>query len=177
MMKRTIVSVVVLLVALPAAARLDAQQHPNFSGTWKVAKQDPPPTAGRGGQAGGPDERGGTKALEVTPATVVITQNGNDLTFESHMTDGWVRKLQFKLDFTSTVNPLSPGDDGGEPRINGPTKTRGRWLDGKLYLHLTQGLGQRRDILTMSGNVLTIRRDYETPGGSGTMYLTLNKVS
>ena len=50
-------------------------------------------------------------------------------------------------------------------------------MGDKLYLHLTQGLGQRRDILTISGNVLSIQRDYETPGGVGTVYLTFNKVS
>jgi hypothetical protein len=109
--------------------------------------------------------------------TLTITQNGDDMTFESTMSDGWVRTLKFNLKFEYTVNPLPPGGDGGEPRLNGPTKTRGRWMGERLFLHLTQGLGQRRDILTMSGNVLSIQRDYETPGGAGTMYLTFNKVS
>ena len=53
----------------------------------------------------------------------------------------------------------------------------GRWIADKLYLHQTQGLGQRRDILTMSGSQLSIRRDFETPGGAGTLYLTFDKVS
>jgi hypothetical protein len=88
-----------------------------------------------------------------------------------------VRTLKFNLKFEYTVNPLPPGGDGGEPRLNGPTKTRGRWMGERLFLHLTQGLGQRRDILTLNGNVLSIQRDYETPGGAGTMYLTFNKVS
>lgn len=34
-----------------------------------------------------------------------------------------------------------------------------------------------RDVLTLNGGVLSIQRDYETPGGSGTLYLTFNKVS
>ena len=76
-----------------------------------------------------------------------------------------------------TVNSLPEGGDGGEPRLNGPTKTRGRWMGDQLYLHLTQGIGQRRDILSMKGSMLSIRRDYETPGGSGTIYLTFEKVS
>lgn len=50
-------------------------------------------------------------------------------------------------------------------------------MGSKLYPHLTQGLGQRRDVLTLSGDVLSIQRDYETPGGSGTLYLTFNRVS
>jgi hypothetical protein len=176
MMKRIAAGVVAMVLALLAAPSIDAQQRANFTGTWKLAKQDPPPASGRGGRGGGA-ERGSTRALEVTPVSVKITHSGNDLTFESTMGDGWVRTLQFKLDFTYTVNPLPPGGDGGEPRINGPTKTRGRWLGDKLYLHMTQGLGQRRDILTMSGNVLSIQRDYETPGGSGTLNLTFDKVS
>ena len=179
-----VVSVVALVFALHTAAAVEAQQQPapsrvegpNFSGTWKLAKQDPP-TTGRGGGRGGGDDRGALRALEATPVTVKIAQSGNDLTFESTMGDGWVRTLQFKLDFAYTENPLPPGGDGGEPRLNGATKTRGRWIGNKLYLHLTQGLGQRRDILTLSGGVLSIQRDYETPGGSGTLYLTFNKVS
>jgi hypothetical protein len=157
----------------PAPSRADGQ--PNFSGTWKLTKQDPP-TTGRGGGRGG-DDRGASRALEATPETVKITHSGNDLTFESTMRDGWVRTLQFKLDFVITENPLPPGGDGGEPRLNGPTKTRGRWMGNKLFLHQTQGLGQRRDVLTLNGDVLTIQRDYETPGGSGTLYLTFSKVS
>jgi len=170
------VSVVALVFALQTASAVEAQQQPNFSGTWKLAKEDPP-TTGRGGGRGGGDDRGALRALEASPVAVKIAQSGNDLTFESTMSDGWVRTLQFKLDFAYTENPLPPGGDGGEPRLNGATKTRGRWMGNKLYLHLTQGLGQRRDILTLSGGVLSIQRDYETPGGSGTLYLTFNKVS
>ena len=173
-----------LAFALQTAAPVAAQQQPassgverpNFSGTWKLVKQDPP-TTGRGGGRGGGDDRGALRALEASPVTVKIAQSGNDLTFESTMSDGWVRTLQFKLDFAYTENPLPPGGDGGEPRLNGATKTRGRWMGSKLFLHLTQGLGQRRDILTLNGGMLAIQRDYETPGGSGTLYLTFTKVS
>lgn len=175
MMKRLIVWVGALVLALTAASGVEAQQRANFSGTWKLAKQDPPPRPARG--AGDGENRGATRALEVAPLTLTITHNGDDMTFESTMSDGWVRTLKFNLTFEYTVNPLPPGGDGGEPRLNGPTKTRGRWMGDRLFLHQTQGLGQRRDILTMNGNVLSIQRDYETPGGAGTMYLTFNKVS
>jgi hypothetical protein len=158
-------------IALTITSGVAGQARPDFSGTWKMVTQDPPAAAPGGGQ------RGGSRALESTPATVVIEHKGNDMTFESVMPDGWNRKLQFKLDFEQTVNPLPPGGDGGEPRLLGPTKTRGRWMGEQLYLHLTQGLGQRRDILTMKGRMLSIRRDYETPGGSGTIYLTFERVS
>ncbi len=179
MMKRVGLSVVALVLALPVASPVHAQEAVNFSGTWKFVKQDPPNRAGRGGEvpALSGSRSGGTRALEVAPVTLTITQSGDDMTFESTMSDGWVRTLAIKLDFTVTVNPLPPDGDGGESRISGPTKTRGRWMGDKLYLHQTQGLGQRRDILTMSGDVLSIQRDYETPGGSGTLYMTFNKVS
>lgn len=176
MTKRIAVSVGALVLALTVAPSVDAQKQANFSGTWKLAKQDPPPRPARGAANDG-ENRGATRALEVPPVTLTITHNGDDLTFESTMSDGWVRTLKFNLKFEYTVNPLPPGGDGGEPRLNGPTKTRGRWMGERLFLHLTQGLGQRRDILTLNGNVLSIQRDYETPGGAGTMYLTFNKVS
>ena len=179
MTKRVALAVVALALALPVASPIDAQEAVNFSGTWKFVMQNPPERAGRGGgtPALSGDARGGTRALEVAPVTLAITHRGNDMTFESTMSDGWVRTLEFKLDFSYTVNPLPPTGDGGEPRLNGPTKTRGRWMGDKLFLHQTQGLGQRRDILTLSGNVLSIQRDYETPGGSGTLFMTFNKGS
>lgn len=164
-------STVAIVITLTATSGIAAQERPDFSGTWRLVKQDPPVAEARGGR------RGGARALEATPVTLVIAQSGNEMVFESAMADGWNRKLEFKLDFETIVNPLPPGGDGGEPRLNGPTKTRGRWNGGQLYLHLTQGLGQRRDILSVTGGMLSIRRDYETPGGSGTIYLTFERVS
>jgi len=166
------IRILAVAIALAATTGAGAQSQPDFSGTWKMVKQDPPTPSGRGGGV-----RGGSKALESSPATIVIAHKGNDMTFESVFPDGWNRKLDFKLDFNQTVNPLPEGGDGGEPRLNGPTKTRGRWMGDQLYLHLTQGLGQRRDILSLKGPMLSIRRDYETPGGSGTIYLTFEKIS
>ena len=179
MLTRVGLSVVALVLALPVASPVHAQGAVNFSGTWKFVKQDPPNRPGRGGgtPALSGSRSGGTRALEVAPVMLTIAQSGDDMTFESTMSDGWVRTLAIKLDFTLTVNPLPPDGDGGEPRISGPTKTRGRWMGDKLYLHQTQGLGQRRDVLTMSGDVLSRQRDYETPGGSGTLYMTFTKVS
>lgn len=178
MKTQSVLSVVVLTLVSMAAPSTNAQQHPDFTGTWKLVKQDPPPrTGGRGGER---DARGGGRALESTPSMIVITQSANAMAFESttgSAPDPFIRKLEFNLDFEITINPLPPGADGGEPRLNGPTKTRGRWMADGLYLHLTQGLGQRRDILTLNDGVLQIRRDYETPGGSGTISLTFNKVS
>ena len=89
-MNRIAVAVVALMFALQTASAVEAQQQPNFSGTWKLAKQDPP-TTGRGGGRGGGDDRGALRALEASPVTVKIAQSGNDLTFESTMSDGWVR--------------------------------------------------------------------------------------
>jgi hypothetical protein len=176
MLKRITFSLAALLI-LAATSGVNAQKQANFTGTWKLVKQDPPPRAPRGEVGDDGQVRGATRALEVAPVSVTITHNGDDMTFESTMSDGWVRTLKFNLKFEYTVNPLPPGGDGGEPRLNGPTKTRGRWMGERLFLHMTQGLGQRRDILTLNGNVLSIQRDYETPGGAGTMYLTFNKVS
>ena len=181
MMKRVALLLMALALAVPAWAQ--APGSVNFSGTWKLAKTDPPPTGrGRGRGRGNAEAEeggggGGSRALEAVPTTIVMNQSGNELTFESTMTDGYVTRLLFKLDFTQNVQPLPPGGDGGEPRLNGPQKTKGRWDTDKLYLYLNQGIGQRRDILSLSGGVLTIRRDSETPGGSGTVTLTFTKVS
>jgi hypothetical protein len=175
-MKRTGFALMALIVVALAADRdVDAQGTVNFAGTWKLVKTDPPEGGGGSGWRGA--VRGGTRALEAVPPTIVIQQSGNDMTFESRMSDGWARRLAFKLDFTMTSNALPEGGDGGEPRINGPTKTRGRWRGDELWLHLTQGLGQRRDILKLSGDTLTIRRDWETPGGSDTRTLVYVRAS
>src|SRR5687767_15885571 len=81
-MRTAVMSAVALALALHTAAPVEAQQQQNFSGTWKLMKQDPP-TTGRGGGRGGGDDRGALRALEATPVTVKIAQSGNDLTFES----------------------------------------------------------------------------------------------
>jgi hypothetical protein len=184
-----------LLIALAIVVAFpSAQGKVDFSGTWKLDKTDPPmgQGGGRGGRGGGRGGRGNAEgsggggpssanarstALEAVPATIVISQSGNDLSFDSTFPDGYVIKLKYKLDFTYTVLPLEPGGDGGETRLNGPRKTRGRWDGEALYLYVSQGIGQRRDILTLSGGVLSILRDTETPGGSGTIKMMYTKAS
>ena len=116
MMKRVGLFSVVLVVML--AAVLKGQTNPNFSGTWTLSKIEPPPT-GRG--IGG----GGDEAFGAIAQTVIITQSGSDLTFQS----GSVKAV-YTLDNNTTVTP--PGD------VNG-LKMRAHWEGSKLLLHYKRG--------------------------------------
>jgi hypothetical protein len=169
MMRRSTVSSLALTLALPVLAW--AQGTPNFSGTWKLDKADPPLAAGRGGRggaapaaapgAGGGGAYGNENAFTAAPSTIVVNQTATGITVQIG-----AEKESFTLDDTLTVVPV--GD------INA-LKTRAHWDGTKLHLHFKEGMNFGRDVLSLSGGILTVQRDLESGGGSTTRILTYTK--
>jgi hypothetical protein len=138
-----------------------------FSGTWTLAKTEPPVAAGRGGR-GGPGGGGiagpyADTLFAQAPPAVTITQMGTAVSVEiggktaSYTIDG-----KTKADGADGVNAL---------------KTRAHWDGATLHLHFKQGMNWGRDMLTVSGSTLTIVRDLESGGQSTTRTLTYSRTS
>ena len=130
-----------------------AQTNTNFSGTWTLSKVEPPSTGSIGG--------GGDSTFGATTQAVVISQTGNDLTFQSGSTSA-----VYMLNGDTTITPA--GD------VNG-LKTRAHWDGSKLHLHYKRGQNWCRDVLSVNGNTLTILRDLDSGGRSTTRTLTYTK--
>jgi hypothetical protein len=163
MTKRRMLMLLALVLALPSAA--PAQGSANFSGTWKLARTDPPVAAGRGGggRGGGIGGPYAETTFAQAPDAIVITQSGTDVTVQIGSA-----KAVFTLDGKTTEMP--PGD------VNA-LKTRAHWDGATLHLHFKQGMNWGRDILSVSGGTLTLVRDLESGGGSTTRTLTYTKTS
>src|SRR5439155_3489177 len=73
-MRRMLVFITILALALPMAAR--AQGKPDFSGTWTLdqSKSDPPPQRGGGGRGG--FGGGGTQTIKQSGSELSVTTEG-----------------------------------------------------------------------------------------------------
>jgi hypothetical protein len=171
MRKRSALLLLALALVLPAIAR--AQGNPNFSGTWKLAKIDPPtdprngrPPAAAGG-GGAPDDYGDAASVREifgqTPQSLMITQTANQITVKVGP-----ENETYTLDNKVTVTPATA--------VNA-LKTWAHWNGTKLHLHFKKGMNWGRDILSMNGGQLTVVRDIESNGGSAVFTMTYSKGS
>lgn len=172
MTKRNLLLMLLVTLAVPVISR--AQGISNFSGTWKVAKIDPPvdprngrpPTAGGGlGGGGDADNAYGASVREIfaqAPQMFVITQTANEITVQLGQ-----EKESYTLDDKQTVAPA------GDPNA---LKTWAHWDGTKLHLHFKKGMNWGRDILSMSDGSLVVLRDVESGGGSTTFTITYSKA-
>jgi hypothetical protein len=137
----------------------------NFAGTWKLANAVPPPPTGRGRGAAGGGISGpyADTLFAQAPAAITITQNGNAFTVDIGGAKG-----AYTLDAKMTAVP---------PNDVMALKTRAHWDGTTLHLHYKQGMNWGRDVLTLSGQTLTIQRDLESGGQSTTRVLTYSKTS
>jgi hypothetical protein len=137
----------------------------NFAGTWNLANAVPPPPAGRGRGAAGGGISGpyADTLFAQAPQAITISQNGNALTLQIGGAKG-----TYTLDTKMTVVP---------PNDVMALKTRAHWDGAALHLHYKQGMNWGRDVLTLSGQTLTIQRDLESGGQSTTRVLTYSKTS
>ena len=101
--------------------------------------------------------------LAQAPETMTLTQNASTITVQIGQS-----KIVYTLDNQTTELP--PGDVMA-------FKSRAHWEAGKLHLHYKQGMNWGRDVLTMSGQMLTVIRDLESGGASTTRTLTYTKSS
>jgi hypothetical protein len=160
MMKRVVLLLVTLVLVAPSATR--AQMKPDFSGTWKVDKVDPPLPAGRG-RGAVLDAAYAENTFSPAPTTLVIKQTGSEISVQTGSTTA-----VYTLDNTLKVTP---------PNDVMALKTRAHWDGAKLHLHQKQGQNFSRDILSLNGGALSVLKDLESGGGSTTRTITYTKTS
>ena len=159
-MKRILVLIAVLL-AMPGLAA--AQAHPDFSGTWKFTKSDPPNYPGSAGWG-------------VPSPTIVVRQTPTEITIESGQYGGQM-KVAYKLDGSDTIwDAPSTTQSGSTATVK--WRTKARWDGNRLILYTwNTALNQMRDIMSLSGGALTIVRATEQPGPSTNATLNYTKGS
>src|SRR2546428_7662442 len=109
-MRRVVLSLVAFALALPAIAR--AQGKPDFSGTWKYDKSEPPGYKGTGG------------GWAVPAPTFVMRQTGTDITVESD-TYGKPMKMLYKLDGSDNITEAQGESQSGVAAVGrGGTQAR-----------------------------------------------------
>ena len=160
-MKRLIV-LIAIFVATPGVAL--AQARPDFSGTWKFAKSDPPNYPGSAGWG-------------VPSPTIVVRQTPTEITIESGQFGAQPMKIVYKLDGTDTIwDAPSTTQSGSTATVK--WRTKARWDGNKLILYTwNTALNQMRDIMTLTGGALTIVRATEQPGPSTNATLNYTKGS
>ena len=159
-MIRRVVVFLALLVAVPGLVL--AQGRPDFSGTWKHASSMPANYPGSNGWG-------------VPSPTIVITQSAAELAIESGQFGRQPMKVVFKLNGTDTVWDGPSSSQSGSTAIV-KWRTKASWDGARLVLYTwNTALNQMRDIMSVSGNTLTIVRATEQPGPSTNATLTYTR--
>ena len=152
--------VCLLLAALPVV--VSAQARPDFSGTWTHASSMPANYPGSNGWG-------------IPSPTVVITQNAAEITIDSGQFGRQPMKVVFKLNGTDTVWEGPSSSQSGSTAIV-KWRTKASWDGTRLVLYTwNTALNQMRDIMSVSGNTLTIVRATEQPGPSTNATLTYTR--
>jgi hypothetical protein len=141
-----------------------AQDHPDFSGTWKLNAIKSDAMRGRGGQMGAPRE-----------ILQTINQTADELTIEQEMGQN-ARKLTYHLDGTESTNA---GMRGGE------SKSTAKWDGKKLVIETTATFEgpngsmtmKSKEIRTLSddGKTMTVTTTTESPRGTNTRKMVFDK--
>jgi len=157
----TVRLVLLLIAALPAV--LPAQARPNFSGTWKHASSVPANYPGSNGWG-------------IPSPTIVITQSASELAIESGQFGKQPMKVVFRLDGKDNIWEAPSASQSGNTAIV-KWRTKASWDGSRLVLYTwNTALNQMRDIMSLSGNTLTIVRATEQPGPSTNATLTYTKA-
>lgn len=151
---------ILLAVALPVSGF--AQARPDFSGTWKHVSSMPANYPGSNGWG-------------VPSPTIAIRQNAGEIAIESGQFGSQPMKVVFKLDGTDTIWDAPSSSQSGNTAIV-KWRTKASWDGSRLVLYTwNTALNQMRDILSLSGNTLTIVRATEQPGPSTNATLTYTR--
>jgi hypothetical protein len=156
-----ILVLIVILAAAPSPAA--AQAHPDFSGTWKFMKSDPPNYPGSAGWG-------------VPSPTIVVRQTPTEIAIDSGQYGGQM-KVVYKLDGSDTIwDAPSTTQSGSTATVK--WRTKARWEGNRLILYTwNTALNQMRDIMSLTGGALTIVRATEQPGPSTNATLNYTKGS
>jgi hypothetical protein len=146
-----------------AAGTATAQDHPDFSGTWKLnlIKSDAAP--GRGGQMGAPRE-----------VTITISQTATELTLEQSMGENTMKSTYF-LDGRESTNANRRGE----------TKSTAKWDGTSLVIQGTSTFEgpngsmtiKTKEVRTLSddGKTMTVTTTSESPRGTNTRKTVFDK--
>lgn len=162
------------------AASAQAQDKPNFGGTWKLDPSQSQMGGGMGGRAGGGGaggggarQGGGMAAQEVT-----ITQDGTSLRITMTMM-GEARTLTYAIGGGPSTNAATMGRMGGE------SVTTTVWDGNRLVTagttNVTTPQGgmsiQMREVRTLSadGRTMTVETTRTTPMGENTTRMVYTK--
>jgi hypothetical protein len=146
-----------------AAGTAAAQDHPDFSGTWKIntIKSDAAPQ-GRGGQ------------MNMGNLTVTITQTATDLTIEQSMGENTMKSMYY-LDGRESTNAGRRGE----------TKSTAKWDGKSLVIEGTSTFEgpngsmtiKSKEVRTLSddGKTMTVTTTSESPRGTNTRKTVFDK--
>jgi hypothetical protein len=153
---------VLLVLAFPVV--VSGQARPDFSGTWKHVSSVPANYPGSNGWG-------------IPSPTIVIKQSAAELAIESGQFGRQPMKVVFKLDGADTVWDGPSSSQSGSTAIV-KWRTKASWDGNRLVLYTwNTALNQMRDIMSVSGNTLTVVRATEQPGPSTNATLTYTKAS
>jgi len=156
------VGMLALALAAVSAGAASAQARPDFAGTWTHASSVPANYPGSNGWG-------------IPSPTIVITQSAGELAIESGQFGKQPMKVVFKLDGTDTIWEAPSASQSGNAAIV-KWRTKASWDGSRLVLYTwNTALNQMRDIMSLSGNTLTIVRATEQPGPSTNATLTYNR--
>ena len=173
MIRRMVLLLAALSLALPVTTW--AQGKPDFSGAWKFASSNPPPSKGAERNLGLANTSCGIRPDEPRPPancgawgvpspTMIITQTPNEVTVESSQYGlGTPQKVVYKLDGSDTIWQAPWVTHSGSSKVV-KWRSRARWEGNRLVLY-TWNLAERhlqiRDALSLNGGQLTIVRFVE----------------
>ena len=141
-----------------------AQDHPDFSGTWKLNAIKSDAMRGRGGQMGAPRD-----------IILTINQTADELNIEQEVGQN-ARKLTYYLDGRESTNA---GMRGGE------SKSTAKWDGKKLVIETTATFEGQNGSMTMKskevrtlsddGKTMTVTTTTESPRGTNTRKTVFDK--
>jgi len=146
-----------------AAGTATAQDHPDFSGSWKLNLIKSDATPGRGGQMGAPRE-----------VTITISQTAEMLTLEQSMGENTMKSMYY-LDGRESTNAGRRGE----------TKSTAKWDGKNLVIQGTSTFEgpngamtiKTKEVRTLSddGKTMTVTTTSESPRGTNTRKMVFDK--
>jgi hypothetical protein len=153
----------VVILILMFAVVMSAQARPDFSGAWKHASSVPANYPGSNGWG-------------IPSPTIVIKQSTTEMAIESGQFGRTPMKVVFRLDGKDTLWEGPSASQSGSTAIV-KWRSKAIWDGNQLVLYTwNTALNQMRDIMSLSGNTLTIVRATEQPGPSTNATLTYTKA-